>query len=84
LHHCDTTRSCGTRGGALSAKIRRRGAEAAGVLAVEAGCDVLLVCHDAELQAHVHAALLERAERDEALGRGCHIAARRSLALRRR
>lgn len=58
--------------------------EAAGVLAVEAGCDVLLVCHDAELQTRVHAALLERAERDEAFRRRCRAAARKSLALRRR
>lgn len=58
--------------------------EAAGVLAVEAGCDVLLVCHDAELQARVHAALLERAERDEAFRRRCLEAAHKSLALRQR
>lgn len=58
--------------------------EDAGVLAIEAGCDVLLVCHDAGLQARVHAALLERAERDEAFLRRCRDAARRSLALRRR
>jgi beta-N-acetylhexosaminidase len=58
--------------------------EAAGVLAVEAGCDVLLVCHDAELQARVHAALLDRAERDEAFRRRCRAAARKSLVLRRR
>lgn len=58
--------------------------EAAGVLAIEAGCDVLLVCHDAELQQRVHAALLERAGRDRAFERRCFEAARKSLALRRR
>jgi beta-N-acetylhexosaminidase len=58
--------------------------EAAGVLAIEAGCDVLLVCHDAELQARVHAALLERAERDEGFKRRCLAAAHKSLVMRRR
>jgi beta-N-acetylhexosaminidase len=58
--------------------------EAAGVLAIEAGCDVLLVCHDAELQGRVHAALVQRAQSDEAFLRRCRDAARRSLALRRR
>jgi beta-N-acetylhexosaminidase len=58
--------------------------EAAGVLAVEAGCDVLLVCHDAALQARVHAALLDRAERDARFRRRCLDAAQKSLRLRRR
>jgi beta-N-acetylhexosaminidase len=58
--------------------------EAAAVAALEAGCDVLLVCHDAELQARVHAALCERAQRHESFRRRCLDAAQRSLALRRR
>jgi beta-N-acetylhexosaminidase len=58
--------------------------ERAGLLAIEAGCDVLLVCHDTALQARVHDALVERAQRDQVFQRRCRQAARRSLALRRR
>jgi beta-N-acetylhexosaminidase len=57
--------------------------EAAGLIALEAGCDILLVCHDSELQARVHASLLERATSDATFRRRCVIAATRSLALRK-
>jgi beta-N-acetylhexosaminidase len=58
--------------------------EQSAVQALEAGCDVLLVCSRAEVQARVHAALLARFERSEAFAGRCRQAAGRSLAMRRR
>jgi len=58
--------------------------EEAAVQALEAGCDVLLICSRAEVQARVHAALLARFERNEGFRDRCRQAAGRSLAMRRR
>jgi beta-N-acetylhexosaminidase len=57
--------------------------EESAVAAVNAGCDALLVCKDVELQEKAHAALLERAEADEAFAKRCIEAVERSLAARR-
>jgi beta-N-acetylhexosaminidase len=57
--------------------------EASAVRAVEAGCDLLLVCSDEALQDRAHAALVRRAERDGAFRARCDEAARRASALRR-
>jgi beta-N-acetylhexosaminidase len=58
--------------------------EQSAVQAVEAGCDVLLVCSRPQMQARVHAALLARFEHDETFRARCRQAAARSLAMRRR
>lgn len=58
--------------------------EQSAVQALEAGCDMLLVCSDARVQARVHAALLARFTRSEAFAGRCRQAAGRSLAMRRR
>ncbi len=55
----------------------------AAVAAVRAGCDALLVCSDADLAERVHAALVAKAESDEAFRRRCAEAAARCLAARR-
>lgn len=83
-------RELGFEGALFSDDLEMRGItdghapETAAVLALEAGCDLLLVCHDAELQARVHRALVERVDADDAFRATCLVAARRSLALRRR
>lgn len=51
--------------------------------AVRAGCDLLLVCSQADAQARVYAALLEACESDQDFALLCRDAARRGLALRR-
>jgi len=56
-------------------------AEAA-VQAVEAGCDVLLVCSGMAAQNEAHEALVKRAERDERFRDRCREAATRSLKIR--
>ncbi len=58
-------------------------AEAA-VLAVDAGCDVLLVCARADLADEAHGALVREAEKSAAFERRCKAAANRALAMRRR
>ena len=52
------------------------------VAAVEAGCDVLLVCKSEELQARAHQALVERATGDARFLERCQKAAERSQRLR--
>jgi beta-N-acetylhexosaminidase len=58
--------------------------EDAAVRAIAAGCDALLVCSDESLQDRAHAALVRRAEADEAFRARCEEAAARCLAARRR
>lgn len=58
--------------------------EEAAIGAVEAGCDLLLICSRRELQAQVHAALARQIERDEGFASRAREAAARGLALRRR
>lgn len=58
--------------------------EDAAVLAVEAGCDALLICKNEDLQDRAHAALVRKAERDKAFLRRCSEAATRGLNARRR
>ena len=60
------------------------GIEASAIASVAAGCDVLLVCSDATMQARAYEALVREAERSEGFRARCHQAAARSLAMRRR
>jgi beta-N-acetylhexosaminidase len=62
----------------------RIGIEEAATRSIDAGCDALLVCHDEELQARAHEALVRRAERDPAFRARCSEAAERGLTIRRR
>ena len=57
--------------------------EDAAIMAIEAGCDVLLVCRDEDAQDRVFEALLRRAERDASFLGRCREAAERSLSARR-
>lgn len=61
----------------------RYGAGDAAVLAVEAGCDALLVCKDEDAQLAAAEALDRRAERDPVFRARCDEAAARLTALRR-
>jgi beta-N-acetylhexosaminidase len=56
----------------------------AGVAAIDAGCDVLLVCSNVDDCLATHAALVRRAEEDPAFEARLRDAARRALRLRRR
>jgi beta-N-acetylhexosaminidase len=58
------------------------GIEQAAVTAIAAGCDALLVCKDFELQETAHAALVAKAESDEAFHQRCLQAATRSISAR--
>lgn len=60
------------------------GVEQAAVLAVRAGCDVLLVCSKPELADQAHAALVREAEADADFHARCIQAAERSRSARRR
>jgi len=60
------------------------GVARAACLAIEAGCDQVLVCEHEELTFAAHAALCERAEREPAFAARLHEAAARSLQMRRR
>jgi beta-N-acetylhexosaminidase len=62
----------------------RSSIEESAVESIRAGCDVLLVCKDADLGARAHAALVKEAERDEAFSARCREAAERSQSFRRR
>lgn len=59
------------------------GIEQAAVTAVGAGCDALLICKDLDLQEAAHAALIAKAESDDAFRQRCEQAVGRSLAARR-
>lgn len=59
------------------------GADEAAVRAIEAGCDLLLVCTRRGARERAHAALVERAERDVAFRSRCEEACARVLAMRR-
>jgi beta-N-acetylhexosaminidase len=54
------------------------------VLAVRAGCDVLLVCSREDLADEVHAALVREAEASPVFRARCEEARARALAMRRR
>ncbi len=56
----------------------------AAVRAVAAGCDVLLVCSQADLAASAHEALVREASTSPAFRSRCEEAASRALAMRRR
>ncbi|MBW2454220.1 MAG: beta-N-acetylhexosaminidase [Deltaproteobacteria bacterium] len=56
--------------------------EQSAVRAVEAGCDVLLICSDEDLQTRAHRALVQRAEREGAFADRCRAAVARSLGTR--
>lgn len=57
--------------------------EESAVRAIEAGCDQLLLCHDADVQVRAHGALVRRAERDAAFRARCEQALQRAHHLRR-
>jgi beta-N-acetylhexosaminidase len=61
-----------------------RGVANAGVGAIDAGCDVLLVCSSVDDCLATHAALVRRAEEDPVFEARLRDAARRALDLRRR
>ncbi len=67
--------------GALS---RKWSIEESATKAVRAGCDALLVCSSAELQARAHRALVTEAEKDAGFRARVLEAVERSLTLRRR
>ena len=67
----------------MKAVSKTHGAGEAAVLAVEAGCDALLVCSDEEAQVAAVDALASRAERDAAFRTRCEEASARVNALRR-
>jgi beta-N-acetylhexosaminidase len=52
--------------------------------AIRAGCDLLLVCSRADVQARVHASLVERITSDAGFRDRCLRAAARGLAMRRK
>jgi beta-N-acetylhexosaminidase len=60
------------------------GIEQAAVAAIAAGCDALLVCKDFAAQEAAHAALVAKAESDEAFHQRCVQAVTRSLAARKK
>jgi beta-N-acetylhexosaminidase len=62
----------------------RSSVEESAILAVRAGCDVLLVCKDQSLADRAHEALVREAERDRGFRVCCEGAAQRSRAARRR
>lgn len=59
------------------------GIESAACLAIDAGCDVLLVCSRVDWFARAHAALVARADQDPSFRRRLGDAAERALAVRR-
>jgi beta-N-acetylhexosaminidase len=67
----------------MKAVADRWGPGEAAVLAVEAGCDALLVCSDPKAQHEAHAALVARAERDAAFRARCEEACARVVAMKR-
>jgi beta-N-acetylhexosaminidase len=60
------------------------GVAEAACLAIEAGCDQVLICEHEEHTLHAHAALVERAEREPAFARRLSEAAERGRRMRMR
>jgi beta-N-acetylhexosaminidase len=58
--------------------------EDSSVRSIEAGCDVLLICKDEDLQDRAHRALVRRCENDSAFRQRCVEAATRSIGARYR
>lgn len=58
--------------------------EESAVKAIRAGCDVLLVCKDADIAERAYRALVQQAERDTAFRARCLDASRRSRKMRER
>jgi beta-N-acetylhexosaminidase len=58
--------------------------EQSAVLAIQAGCDALLVCSSGDAQARAHAALIDKAESDASFRQRCEEAQRRGLLARRK
>ena len=58
--------------------------EQSAVLAIRAGCDVLLICHDTKLQERARAALVAKAETDPDFRGRCQQAFARFIGARRR
>lgn len=69
---------------AMRALADRMSVEQSAVAAVEAGCDVLLACHDAALQARAQEALVARASADPSFCARCVEAFERSITVRQR
>lgn len=67
----------------MKAVSARWGVRGSAIAAIEAGCDMLLVCSDVEACLDARDALAERAGRDSAFAERLRDAARRSLTLRR-
>jgi beta-N-acetylhexosaminidase len=67
----------------MAAVAARYSVEDSAVAAVEAGCDVLLVCKQEDLQDRAHEALVKKAEQDAAFRRRCVEAVDRGLRVRR-
>jgi beta-N-acetylhexosaminidase len=68
----------------MKAVFDRHPIEESAVLAVRAGCDVLLVCSSEDLQARAHEALVRAAERDSAFRAQVTASAARGLEARRK
>jgi beta-N-acetylhexosaminidase len=68
----------------LEMKALSQDVESTSVEAIEAGCDMLLVCADEAKAARAHEALVRRAEASAAFRARCEEAVGRSLAARRR
>lgn len=68
----------------MKAVTNRHSIEEAGVLAIEAGCDLLLVCSDLDAAAALRVALVREAERNEAFHERLVEAKARADALRAR
>ena len=66
----------------MGAIATRHGIEEAAVLAVEAGCDVLLICKDEDAQDRAHEALVRRCEKDARFRARCEEAALRVKRIR--
>ncbi len=60
------------------------GVPEAACLAVQAGCDAVLICSRPELTLQTHEALVRRAERDSGFAEKLRVAAERSLTARRK
>jgi beta-N-acetylhexosaminidase len=68
----------------MKALADRMDVEKSAVGAIRAGCDVLLICRDLDLQRRAHAALIAKAESDSGFLARCQHALSRGLAARRK